>query len=195
MDFVTFVRFPKSFKQKLKQMKNIFYVGMLLLILASCQKPNKIGYVDNGTVINEYQEKKDIQTKFEDKEKVFQKKADSISQAFQLEAQKGQLEAQKLAQRGKRKQAEELMLGLQQKQQVLQQEMQFEQSQLTKAFQTEIDSLIIKVKDFVKDYGKKNGYTYILGTSDAAASVLYGTEENDLTQTILDALNADYKKE
>lgn len=176
-------------------MKNIFYVGMLLLILASCQKPNKIGYVDNGTVINEYQEKKDIQTKFEDKEKVFQKKADSISQAFQLEAQKGQLEAQKLAQRGKRKQAEELMLGLQQKQQVLQQEMQFEQSQLTKAFQTEIDSLIIKVKDFVKDYGKKNGYTYILGTSDAAASVLYGTEENDLTQTILDALNADYKKE
>ena len=85
------------------------------------------------------------------------------------------------------------MSGLQQKQQVLQQQMQFEQQQLGQAFQTEIDSLIVKVKDFVKDYGKTNNYTYILGTSDAAASVLYGSEENDLTQTILDALNANYE--
>ena len=80
------------------------------------------------------------------------------------------------------------------KKEQLQQQMQVEQQQYQQESQTEIDTLIVKVKTFVKDYGKKNGYTYILGTSDAAASVLYGTEENDLTQTILDALNKDYKK-
>ena len=81
------------------------------------------------------------------------------------------------------------MGGLQQKQQMLQQQMQMEQQQLQGEFQTEIDSVIVKVKDFVKDYGKTNGYTYILGTSDAAATVMYGSDENDLTQTILDLLN------
>ena len=86
------------------------------------------------------------------------------------------------------------MLGLQQKQQLLQQQMQSEQQQLAKDFQTEIDSVISTVKTYVKDYGKANGYTYILGTSDAAATVMYGADEHDLTQTILDSLNAKYEK-
>lgn len=172
-------------------MKNIIISLGLLLVLASCQEEKKIAYVDNGTVINEYQEKKDVEQKFQTKEQAFQKRADSISQAFQLEVQQTQITARSASQ----KKAQELIEGLQQKQQVLQQQMQFEQQQITQAFQTEIDSLIVKVKDFVKDYGKTNGYTYILGTSDAAASVLYGAEENDLTQTILDALNETYKKE
>ena len=90
------------------------------------------------------------------------------------------------------KKAQEAYEALGQKQQLLQQQIQFEQQQITQAFQAEIDSVIIKVKDYVKEYGKTNGYTYILGTSDASASVMYGTDENDLTQTILDALNAQY---
>jgi len=175
-------------------MKNIIYVALAMLIFASCEKPNKIGFVDNGTVINDYQEKKDVEAAFQVKEEAFRKRADSISLAFQTEAQKGQAEAQRLA-RSNRKKAEELMGGLQQKQQQLQQQMQMEQQILTQAFQAEIDSVIVNVKDFVKDYGKKNGYNYILGTSDAAATVMYGAEKSDLTQTILEALNAEYNKE
>ncbi|WP_242131004.1 OmpH family outer membrane protein [Aestuariivivens marinum] len=171
-------------------MKNIIYVLIITLAFTACQKEKKIGYVDNGVVINDYQEKKDIEAKYQTKEEAFNKKADSIGKAFQLEVQQTQLDARKSSQT----KAQELMQGLQQKQQVLQQQIQFEQQQLAQAFQSEIDSLIIKVKDFVKDYGKKNNYTYILGTSDAAASVMYATEENNLTQVILDALNAEYKK-
>ncbi|WP_298532263.1 OmpH family outer membrane protein [uncultured Algibacter sp.] len=173
-------------------MKNIFYVAIIAISVFSCQN-QKIGFVDNGTIINDYQEKKDVEAKFQEREESFRKRADSISQAFQMEAQNTQAEAQKLASTN-RKKAEELMGGLQQKQQMLQQQMQFEQQQLTQEFQTEIDTLIVKVKDYVKDYGKKNGYTYILGTSEAAASVMYGKDENDLTQTVLEALNAEYEK-
>lgn len=172
-------------------MKNIIYVALVMLVLSSCQKEKKIGFIDNGTVINDYQEKKDLEAKFQVKQEAFRKRADSISLAFQQEVQS----TQNLAQKSSQRKAQELMGGLQQKQQLLQQQMQVEQQQLTQGFQTDIDSVIVKVKDFVKDYGKTNGYTYILGTSEAAASVLYGTDENDLTQTILDALNADYKKE
>ncbi len=167
------------------------YVFIVALGTLACQQEKKIGYVDNGTVINQYQEKRDVEDKFQAREEAFTKRADSISKAFQLEVQQTQIDARKASQ----KKAQELIQGLQQKQQMLQQQMQFEQQQLSQAFQTEIDSLIIKVKTFVRNYGKDNGYTYILGTSDAAASVLYGTDENNLTQIILDALNAAYQKQ
>lgn len=174
-------------------MKNVIYVALAVLLFASCEKPNKIAFVDNGTLINDYQEKKDIEAKFQIKEEAFRKRADSISQAFQAEALKGQAEAQRIA-RSNRQKAEELMGGLQQKQQKLQQQMQAEQQKITKEFQAEIDSIIVTVKDFVKDYGKTNGYNYILGTSDASATIMYGADQGDLTQTILVALNANYKK-
>lgn len=170
-------------------MKNLVYIVLAVLVFTSCQQ-QKIGFIDNGKVINEYQEKKDIEEKYKVKDEAFKKRTDSIGQAFQLEAQAFQAQANKMSQ----KKAQEAYEGLMQKQQLLQQQIQMEQQQITQAFQTEIDSTIVKVKDFVKDYGKTNGYTYILGTSEGAASVLYGTEENDLSQTIIDALNIEYKK-
>jgi len=175
-------------------MKNIIYLVLAMLVFASCEKPNKIGFVDNGTLINDFEEKKAVEAKFQIKQEAFAKRADSISKAFQEEAQKGQAKAQRLA-RTNRKKAEELMMSLQQKQQQLQQQMQVEDNQLKQGFQAEIDSVILHVKEYVKDYGKTNGYNYILGTSELAATVMYGKEQSDLTQTILDALNAEYKKE
>ncbi|MDO7172141.1 OmpH family outer membrane protein [Mariniflexile sp. AS56] len=171
-------------------MKNIVYAAALMLAFTSCQEQAKIGFVDNGTVINDYQEKKDIEAKFQTKEEAFRKKADSVGQEFQLEVQETQLSAQKASQA----KAQELMAGLQKKQQLLQQKMQMEQQELQENFQTEIDSVISKVKKHVKEYGKSNGYTYILGTSDAAATVMYGAEDKDLTKEILEGLNKEYKK-
>ena len=170
-------------------MKNLIYSLLTVLFFTSCQQ-QKMAYVDNGKVINEYQGKIDIEEKFKALDEVFKKKTDSVGQAFQLEAQAFQLEAEKLSQEKAQAKYQELS----QRQQYLQQQTQFEQQQMQQAFQVEIDSAITEVKDFVKDYGKKNGYTYILGTSDAQATVLFGAEENDLTQTILDALNAEYEK-
>lgn len=172
-------------------MKNIVYVALAMLVLSSCEKPNKIGFVDNGIVINNFQDKKDIEVKYEIKKQAFQKKFDSIDQAFQTEVQAFQTAANKMSQT----KAQEKYQELGQKKQYQDQQKQMEAQQFQQSFQTEIDSVIVKVKAFVKEYGKSNGYTYILGTSDAASNVLYGTEENDLTQTILDALNAKSKKE
>lgn len=171
-------------------MKNLIYLLLVVLVFTSCQQ-QKIGYVNNGTLLKDYQEAKDLETEFQGKEEAFKKKADSIGQAFQLEVQETQLKAQKSSQ----KKAQELMGGLQQKQQLLQQQMQFEQQQLAQLAQAESDSLVLKIKDFIKDYAKKNQYSFILGTSDGASSVIYGKEGTDLTETILEALNAEYKKE
>jgi outer membrane protein len=170
-------------------MKKIIYLTWAIVMFTSCQQ-QKIGFIDNGKVINEYQEKKDIEERYKMLDDAFKKRADSIGQDFQKEAQSFQQNSAKMAQ----KKAQETYESLNKKQQMLQQQFQFEQQQITQGFQKEIDSVIVKVKNFVKDYGKTNGYTYILGTSETAASVIYGKEENDLSQTIIDALNAEYIK-
>lgn len=89
---------------------------------------------------------------------------------------------------------QKLSQELQQREQVLSQRLQFEQQQIAQESQTLNDSLIKKIKDFIKDYGAKNYYSYILGSNEAG-SVLFGKEESNLTQTILDLLNATYKKD
>lgn len=170
-------------------MKNIFLLALAIVSLVSCESNLKTGFVDNGELINKYQEKIDIEAKFKTKVETFQKRTDSTGQAFQKEAQAFQEKAKTMTDA----QAQQQYQVLGQKQQMLQQRIQMEEKQIQEQSQTEIDSLISKVKGYVKDYGKKNGYTYIFGSNDAG-SVMYGTESNDLTKTVLDALNSEYKK-
>ena len=169
-------------------MKNSIVLVLIMIMITSCQDQQKVAFIENSKVINEYQKKKDVEAKFKIKDQAFQKRTDSISKAFQLEAQDFQLNASKMTQAKQQEQYQ----ALGQKQQLLQQQIQFEDQQLQKQFQTEIDSVVSNFKTFVKDYGKANGYAYILGSNEAG-SVLYGSEENDITQVIIDALNNEYK--
>lgn len=170
-------------------MKKLLFIGIAVLTLVSCQE-QKIGFVDNAELINGYQEKVDTEEKIKTKIEAFQKRTDSLRQAFQLEINDAEIKARKMSQAGIQK----LSKDLQDKEQVLSQRVQFEQNQIAEESRSENDSIIKKVKDFVKEFGKKNGYTYILGSNEAG-SVMYGEESNDLTQTIMDALNAEYNKE
>ncbi|ETN94068.1 OmpH family outer membrane protein [Zhouia amylolytica] len=169
-------------------MKKIILGIIAATSFVSCQQ-DKIAFVDNTKVINDYQEKIDIETKFKGKIEIFDKKADSLGRAFQGEAQAFEAEAKKLSQQA----AQEKYNALLQKRQAMGQQLQMEEQQLSQESQKEIDSLIKKVRTFVKDYGKKNGYTFILGANEAG-SVLYGAESKDITEEVLNALNDSYKK-
>ena len=160
-----------------------------LVLLASCQKEMKTGFIDNTKLIQDYQKRKDIEASFKKRIEKFDKRVDSIGKAFQIEAQSFQAQASKMSQKDAQQQYQ--LLG--QKQQMLQQQFQMEEQTIQKESQTEIDTLIKEVRSFVKDYGKKHGYTYILGSNEAG-SVMYGEESKDLTKEILEELNKAYKK-
>lgn len=160
----------------------------MTMAVVSC-KQEKIGYVDNVKLMDEYKEKVDVEADFKSKVDALTKKRDSISQAFQLEAQAFQEKAQKLSQQ----KAQEEYGQMQQKGQFIGQQLQQEDQQLQAAGQTQMDSIVSKVKREVKAYGKANGFTYILGGGDGG-SVLYGTDANDLTDEIVKILNDKYKK-
>lgn len=169
------------------QMKKLVLV--ILLIGASACEQNKIGFVDNVKLMDGYQEKVDIEAKYKIKADALGKKRDSISQAFQIEAQAFQTKAQGMSDA----KAQEEYGILQQRGQFIGQQLQQEEQQIQMQGQTEMDSLISKVKKEINAFGKSNGYTYIL-SGGVGGSVLYGTETKDLTEEVLKILNEKYKK-
>ncbi|MAU14697.1 MAG: hypothetical protein CMH46_04065 [Muricauda sp.] len=168
-------------------MKKLVVLAIAVTAMA-CQQ-NKIAFVDSVRIMDEYQEKIDVEARFKTKAEAMTKKRDSISQAFQLELQQFQAKAQKMSQ----KNAQEEYAQLQQRGQFVGQQLQQEEQQLQLTSQAEMDTLVKKVKKEIKEYGKANGYTYILGGGDGG-SVLYGEEAHDLTDAILKILNEKYKK-
>lgn len=168
-------------------MKKILTALTVLVAFMSCQEQDKVAFIDNGEVINDYQMKIDLEDRFKVKDEAFKKRTDSIGQAFQIEAQAFNLAASKMSKKAQQEKYQELG----QKQQMLQQQIQYEQQIMQQEFNVEMDSVISKVNDFVADYGKKNGYTFILGKNQAG-SVMYGAEGKDITEAVTKAINDDY---
>ena len=169
-------------------MKKVVLAISGLMLLASCEQA-KFGYVDNVKLMDDYQEKVDLDASFKMKTDALEKKRDSISNAFQIEAQAFQLKAQSMTPEA----AQQEYGVIQQKGQIMGQQLQQEEQTIRVAVQTEMDSLVNRVKDEVKAYGKSNGYNYIL-TGGNGGSVLYGKESEDLTEEIVKILNDKYKK-
>lgn len=172
-------------------MKKLIVLGIVALGFYSCQQPVKTAFIDNSELVNEYQEKKDFEAKMKVKIENFQKRNDSIGRAFQLEVQDAQMKAAKMSQ----KKQEEIMGQLQQKQGILQQQYQISEKAISRESQASNDSILNKVKDFVSDYGKINGYDYIFGKNEFVGTVYYGKEETNITKEVLAKLNEKYAAE
>ena len=167
-------------------MKKLILTGVALLALTACT--DKVAFVDNSKLLNDYQEKKDIEAKLKGQISAYERKRDSISMAFQTEARAFDAQAKTLPQNVAQKKYNELM----QKSQILQQHLQQEEQKIQLESQTQMDSLLSKVKKNIKEYGKQKGYTFILGANDGG-SVLYGSEKKDITKEVTEYLNNQYK--
>ncbi|NND16276.1 MAG: OmpH family outer membrane protein [Eudoraea sp.] len=161
---------------------------LFTFLLLSCSQ-NKMGYVDNVKLMDGYQEKIDIEEKYKIRAESLGKKRDSISQAFQLEAQEFQNRAENMPTAKAQKEYD----LLQQRGQFIGQQLQQEEQILQQEGQIEMDSVVSKVKEEIKAFGKTNKYTYILGGGEGG-SVLYGQEADDLTEEVLKILNDKYKQ-
>lgn len=196
MDAIYFFIFLSSIhlkKNRNLKMKKALVIIALSVLVVSCNKTAEVkevktAYVDTSVLMKEYTEAKDLEAKYkaqaEEKGRQLQAEITRFKQDaanFQSQAQaNGQAWAQ---QRGAELQKREQQLGYAQQQ--LSQQLQQESG-------VEMDSLVSGVKKFIKDYGKKNGYSYIYGTGDAA-TVLYAEEKYDITKEIIKALNDKYK--
>ena len=169
-------------------MKTIVIALGALLVLASCNQ-DKTAYVDNTVLLKEYKEMKDTEAKYNTMAEAMKKEMDSVAKQFQAEVQEYQSNANSMS-NSQRQEAEGKLM---QKQQQLQQQQQMRSQQLRAESDQEIDSIITKVKTYVKDYGKDNGYTYIFGSNETA-NIMYAKEGKDITQDVLEEINAEVKE-
>ncbi|RMB63200.1 OmpH family outer membrane protein [Dokdonia sinensis] len=172
-------------------MKKIFLLGLVAIVSFSCQT-EKTGFVDTEELLMEYNVLKDAKERFTAQNDQILADLQLKMDAFEIKGKQFQTNAASMS----RAKQEELYNQLSAESQQLQQERQMKMGQLQMESQRVIDSLITKVKEKVKSYGKENGYTYIYGSNDAG-SVLYGKEEMNLTSKILAEMNgaAPIKKE
>lgn len=166
-------------------MKKLFVVLFLGIVLTGCNE-NKTAYVDTTRLIQEFSEMKEVEADFNTRSEVLKKELDSVAKNFQQEVVEYQENRATMSQAERQATEQELM----QKQQILQQQQQMKSGQLRQESDQVIDSLITKVKAFVKTYGEENDYTYIFGSNESA-NIMYAKEGLDITEEILAELNAE----
>ncbi len=168
-------------------MRKFLWIAISGIILTSCNQPTeKTGYVNNTKVVSDFKEMKAAQEKWTKRNNEVRAELEEKAKQFQIEVQGYQNIMKSMSKTNREKKEKELM----EKQQVLQREQQVKMQELQQGSQAEIDSIIGKVKDFIEDYGKKNGFTYIYGDTEAS-NILYGKEELNLTDKILKELNGE----
>lgn len=168
-------------------MKKIIVIVAAALLTVSCNE-SKTGFVNTEDLLTDYTELKETKDRFTAKNDAIMSDLEARIQAYQIKEDLFRKNASTMA----RDKAEARYAELSAEAQQIQQERQQKIGQLQVESQAAIDSIITKVKDKVKSYGKANGYDYIYGSNDAG-SVLYGKEELNLTSAILAELNAGYK--
>jgi len=169
-------------------MKKGILIAIVSVVLFSCQQ-EKTAFVNNEKLIEEYQERIDIEAKYKVKVEALNKKKDSLDKSLQAEAMALQTKGESLSQ----EKQQELYGPFMQKRQFLQQQTQQEERTMAQQSQGEIDGLLKTIDEAIVAHGEANGYTYIFG-KNKVGSVQYGADKNDITKTILDNLNKTYSE-
>ncbi|PTX45044.1 periplasmic chaperone for outer membrane proteins Skp [Christiangramia gaetbulicola] len=172
-------------KQKL-MIKRFIGVAAIAIMMVSCNE-QKTAYVDTTKIVQEYKEMKDVEAEFTSKSDSVRKQLDSVARVFQQEVQAYQSEMNSMSDAQRKEKEQQLM----QKQQMLQQQQQMQSNRLREQSSAIMDSIVTKIKDYVKDYGKENNYTYIFGSNESA-NIMYAEEGLDITQDILKKMNEEY---
>ncbi|WP_299435879.1 OmpH family outer membrane protein [uncultured Aquimarina sp.] len=168
-------------------MRNFIWVAIALIGMTSCnQQIEKTGYVNNTKVVSDFNEMKTAKDKWTKKNNEVRAELEEKAKQFQIEVQGYQNIMKSMSTANREKKEQELLV----KQQGLQREQQTRMQEIQQGSQVEIDSIIAKVENFIKEYGKNNGYTYIYGETEVK-NIFYAKEELDLTDKIISELNGD----
>lgn len=175
--------------------KIVVVIAIAISIISCNNKPTEIkvaktAYVDTSLLMKEYNATKDLDAKYKIKGEQKGKELEAEINRFKKEAQNFQAQAQSKGQVW----AQQKSAELQRREQQLAQAQQTLSQQLQQEGGAEMDSLVVNVKKSIKAYGKEKGYTYIYGTGDSNASILYAEDKLDITKDIIKLLNDKYVK-
>lgn len=147
----------------------------------------KIAYIKTGTLLNSYKGMSEANEQFNKELQALQANIDTLKRRYELIKEKMETTTS-----SEEKSDLSYQLGVA--------EYEYNnyrttaQQQLEARKQTIQTDVINKINSFIQDYGKENNYTIIFGATEQG-SILYGQEQEDLTDLILKKLNKNYSNE
>lgn len=178
-------------------MKKIILAVAVIASLISCNQTeqtttsnseNNIVYIDTSKLLQEYEQSKDVEAKYKAKSEQMGKELDAELSKFRADVAFFEKNAQSKGMQW----AQQTGAALQEREQRLAYTQQAMMQQLQEESGTEMDSLVKEIKDFIQEYGKKQGYDYILST-EGSSTVLYAKDGQDITDEVVKLLNNKYK--
>lgn len=174
--------------------KRLIFNGVLVLavlVLAYFQffRSDRIVYVDTNVLMGKYQGMIDARAEFEKKAATWQANVDTLIKGFQDELKNYEKERSRMSAREKELKEELLnnkQMQINQFREAMGKKYRDEEGKMTQ-------SVLNMVNDYVKEFGKRKGYKYILG-ANGSGSLVYTQEKFDITEELLKGLNDEYGK-
>lgn len=145
-------------------------------------------YVDVNKLLDGYSRTKIVKAEFEAKAKTLNANVDSLMTDWQKELKIYEKERSSMTK--KELELKQELLG--NKQQQINNYQQAIQKQIQEEDKKSTQTVINDINDYVKEYGKKHKYKIIFGAS-GGGNIMYADDVADLTQKILEGLNAEFE--
>ena len=145
-------------------------------------------YVDINKLMDGYNRTQIVRAEFEEKAKTLNANVDSLMVEWQTELKQYEKERSKMSK--KEMGLKQELLGNKQRQ--ISNYQQAIQKQIEEADQKATQTVINDINDYVKEFGKKNGYKIIFGAR-GSGNIMYAAEGTDLTKIVLEGINADFE--
>ena len=153
---------------------NSFYI-LITISICSCVNSIKTAYVNPNNLLQGYHGATAQHELFQAKARVWQQRIDSLS---------SELQALGKAPAASREAKEQQLLRYRD---AIQQQAQQENQRLTTAVLAEINA-------YIKQYGKAEGYTFILGATETG-NIVYAADGTDISSEVLKGLNEQYDRQ
>jgi len=167
--------------------KNILIGAALMFSVAAFtvvmyQNSAKTVYVDMGKIYEEFKLSKELNKELDEVIKTRQRITDSLYRVLKMQSQE-------LMQKEKRTEMEMRVLAKMEEEYLYKQK-QFEEENRNASVACN-EKIWNQINQYVMDYGKENGYRFILG-ANGQGNIMYGDKENDLTKELTNYLNQKY---
>ncbi|QHL89319.1 OmpH family outer membrane protein [Nibribacter ruber] len=149
----------------------------------------EIVYINADSLLKNYQHFKDAQARLKSKSQRLEQELRGKASSFQKEV--GQYQQAGQGMTNEQRAATEQRLA--QKEQQLAAQNQNASNQLAKEENEEMKKIYDKVEAYLKKLREEKGYKLVLSYTRGNSAILYGDESLDITQEVLDGLNAEYK--
>jgi outer membrane protein len=168
--------------------KTSYLIFVLFILLFSFMVYDRVtrpktGIIEIQKVYDSFQLKKELETKFKTTQNQRKKILDSLE--LELKYLYASIEKQE-------KKDEETIKNFNIKKNFYMQKKQMNQEDdaaLSKQYDSEI---LTQLNQYVKDFGKENGYTYVFGT-DGNGSMMYAKESVDISNEVIVYINNKYQ--